>query len=432
MTKSKTARPELLAPAGDLEKLKVALHFGADAVYVGLPEFSLRVRANNFSFEELRTALELVRAKNKKLYVALNVYFTPEQAESLIAALQTLEGFPAHLRPDALIVADLGALSLARQYAPSLALHISTQANATNQYAVQAYQALGATRVVLARELTLKQIRAIASAVPTLELEAFAHGAMCVAYSGRCLLSSCMTKEGFGGRKERPVDQRSANQGDCSHSCRWDFQLVESTRPDQHFDIQPVDGGTAILSSKDICMIRHLPAMLEAGISSFKIEGRMKSSLYVATIVRAYRHALDVCLGLQEPIDNALISRELDGVSHREYSTGFFFEGPGEDPKVYAGAPYQRTQRLVAQVTAKVGARYRLQIFNKLSVGDPLDCISPNMKTQRVGKIAFYREDGTEVQQVSHDQWVEAEIRDESLAPVELAPLDLLRVEGEF
>jgi len=244
-------KPELLSPAGDIEKLKVAFHFGADAVYAGLTDFSLRAKSKNFNFEEIEEAVNYTHSIQKKIYITLNIYFTPDQTEELINTLKTLNS----MKPDGLIISDLGALYLAKLYAPDIPIHISTQANTTNQYAVKQYEELGAKRVVLARELSLNDIKRIKNNTKC-ELEAFIHGAMCIAYSGRCLLSAYMTHPDLGKRKDiESTEIRSANKGNCSHSCRWEYSLKEKTRGEQEYSIEEDITGTYVFSSKDICMI---------------------------------------------------------------------------------------------------------------------------------------------------------------------------------
>ena len=287
---------ELLAPAGNFEKLKVAFHYGADAVYAGLDKLSLRANADNFTREELIEAVKYTHDIGKKIYIALNIYFMPEHKERIIDALT----FLAKIKPDGMIISDMGVFYLAKKYAPEIPIHISTQANCTNQYAATMYSSIGANRVVLAREVDIEGIKEIRKELPSLELEAFIHGAMCIAYSGRCLLSSYMTTKGLGTQKEDGT--RSANQGDCAHSCRWEFFLKEKTRENDTFDVSADENGTYILSSKDICMIEHVKDLIEAGVSSFKIEGRMKSILYISSIVRAYRYVID-CILAGKPLD---------------------------------------------------------------------------------------------------------------------------------
>ena len=317
-------KPELLAPAGDFEKLKVAFHFGADAVYVGMKSFSLRANTKNFTEEELKIAIDYTHKLNKKIYIALNIYFTPFQADDIIKSLKLIE----KIKPDGIILSDMGCLYLAKKYADSIPIHISTQANTTNQYSTQFYQELGVKRVIVARELSLKEIKNI-SQNTDVELEAFVHGAMCISYSGRCLLSSYMTTKDLGRREnDNTTETRSANKGDCVHPCRWEFVLKEKTRGEQNYLIEEDENGSYILSSKDICMIYHISDLIDAGISSFKIEGRMKSILYISSIVRSYRRAIDSYFDNSLIFDRDEIEKELNIVSHRDFSTGFFYNSP--------------------------------------------------------------------------------------------------------
>ncbi|KLU62866.1 putative protease YdcP precursor [Peptococcaceae bacterium CEB3] len=306
-------KPELLAPAGDLEKLRYALAYGADAVYIGGTSFGLRAYAGNFSPEEMKEAVLRVHALGKKLYVTVNVFAHEADFDELPDYLSNL----ARLGVDALIVSDPGVLALAREVAPGIALHLSTQANSTNSYAVRFWQRQGVKRAVLARELSLAELSLVRQRVPG-ELEMFVHGAMCMSYSGRCLLSNYLTG-------------RDANRGECAQPCRWGYGLVEEKRPGQVFPLEEDERGTYIFNSHDLCLLPHLPLLAPLGIESYKIEGRMKSVHYVASTVKVYREALDV---LWEQGEKAFERRlpawldELDKVSHRDYSPGFLFGKP--------------------------------------------------------------------------------------------------------
>jgi U32 family peptidase len=422
-------KPELLAPAGDFEKLKVAFHFGADAVYVGLKEFSLRANTKNFGEDEIREAIKYSHSLGKRIYLTLNIYFTPEQADGFIENLKIIE----NLKPDGIIISDMGALNLAKKYAPGIPIHISTQANTTNQYSVETYKSLGASRIVLARELSLKHIEMIKKSVSNIELEAFIHGAMCIAYSGRCLLSAYMTKNGLGMRsidKEEKV--RSANQGDCSHSCRWEYILKEKTRADQNYEIVEDEVGSYVFSSKDICMIDHIGDMIQSGITSFKIEGRMKSNLYISSIVRAYRQAIDHYFDETVSYDRNQIENELNVVSHREFSTGFFYDNPIENVNVTVTPVYKRETRLAALIEDIRGNKAVLKIYNTINPDEKIEYISKNMKTYQVGKIIFYSKEGYLLPKVNHTQYVEAEIYDLENNRISLEKLDILRMESNF
>ncbi len=304
-------RPELLSPAGDMERLLMALHFGADAVYVAGREFGMRSSAVSFDDETLRLAVETVHAQGAKLHVTCNTL--PREDELL--RLPDYLAFLQEIGVDALIIADLGVMRLAERYAPKVKRHVSTQLGVINSATANALFDMGADTVVLARETPLEEIRKIRAATPkALRIEAFVHGAMCVSFSGRCLLSNYMTG-------------RDANRGQCAQPCRWKYHLVEETRPGEYFEISE-DGGTFIMNSRDMRMIEHLPELIDAGIDSFKIEGRMKSAYYTAAVTNAYRHAIDAALR-GETLDPVWVE-ETEKFSHRPYSTGFYFGDPGQ------------------------------------------------------------------------------------------------------
>ncbi len=315
---------ELLSPAGDFQKLQFALHYGADAVYIGGQAFSLRQGARNFDTETLSQALDYTHSRGKKLYLTLNAFLHTDQWQEFEDYTRELSGLPV----DGYILSDLGAIAHIREKYPDKEIHISTQANTTNARTVQFYKSLGIHRVVLARELSLREIADI-HAASDMELEAFVHGAMCIAYSGRCLLSNYFTNQALYGPQEtqdfrKKTGTRDANQGDCSQSCRWEYDLVEKMRPDEKMTIGEDPQGTYILSSRDLNMARHLADLSAAGIRSFKIEGRVKSLYYVADVTRVYRAALDLSREGRLPSESLL--EELNTVSHRPYTTGFYFE----------------------------------------------------------------------------------------------------------
>ncbi len=305
-------KPELVAPAGDIEKLKTAIEFGADAVYVGGEGFNLRMGATNLTLQEIREATDWLHGRGKKIYIALNIFARNYHVYGVRSYLKKLAEIPV----DAVIVSDPGIFLTVREIAPHIPIHLSTQANTTNSKSVEFWYKQGVRRVVLARELTLGEIKEISNNSLG-ETEAFVHGAMCMSYSGRCLLSSFMTN-------------RHANLGDCSHSCRWQYVLKEEKRPDETYPIVEDESGTFILSSRDLCMIQHIPELVHAGITAWKIEGRMKSQYYVAAVTRIYREALDCYFSAPGAyvFDQRWLS-ELEKVSHREYGTGFFFGNQG-------------------------------------------------------------------------------------------------------
>ena len=352
--------PELLAPAGSMAQLKAALRFGADAVYGALPAFGLRAFAGNFTWEELEQALTLLHSRNKKFYLTLNILPYQDEMDDLCAAAKRA----CALGVDAALVSDLGAFLMLRRDVPELPLHISTQANTLNAEAARFYYNHGAKRIVLARELTLQRIGTLRKQLPEeLELEAFVHGAMCMSYSGRCMLSDHLT--GRGG-----------NRGACAQPCRWEYALVEKKRPGEYWPIEEDGRGTYLLSAYDLNMLSHLPELIGAGISSLKIEGRMKTEYYVATVVGAYRRALDALAESEETYRALLpeLEGELRKASHRDFNTGFYF-GP---PSPMAGAAgFTQEMEYVARVEDWRDGRATLSLKNRFYVGDTLELLCP-------------------------------------------------------
>lgn len=354
---------ELLAPAGDLEKLRAALDYGADAVYAGGERFGLRAQAGNFNLTELAQAAEECRNRGKRLYLTLNAHLRPGEEAELEAYLEALKP----LALDAYIVSDPGVLALVRHCDPQRPLHLSTQASTCNRAALAFWGAAGVGRVNLARELSLEEIRALAADPAGVELEVFIHGAMCVAWSGRCLLSAALTG-------------RSANRGACTQPCRWRYALVEETRPGEYFPLEEDDRGSYLFNSRDLCLLEDLPALLAAGVSSLKIEGRMKSVYYVAAVTRVYRAAIDRWLA--EPATwrcEPGWREELDKVSHRPYDRGFL--GGGRDALVHAGdGRYRRRCDFVGVVAAVSGGRGEVQVRNRFFPTETLELIGPGMR----------------------------------------------------
>ena len=346
----------MLSPAGDRERLRLAVLYGADAVYLAGRQFGMRSSAVNFSDEDLRWAVDYAHARGVKIYVTCNTLPREEELRELPAYLEFLQDAGV----EALIIADLGVLELAKLHAPRVARHVSTQFGVINSATANALFRLGADTVVLARETPLEDIRKIRdNTPPELRIEAFVHGAMCVSFSGRCLLSNYLTG-------------RDANRGQCAQPCRWKYHLVEETRPGQYFEITE-DGGTYILNSRDMRMIEHIPALLEAGVSSLKIEGRMKSAYYTAVTTNAYRHALDAALA-GEPLDPLWVA-ETEKCSHRPYTTGFYFDEPGQH---YAEASYSSTAEIAAVVQSCGEDRMALLTQrNKIFPGDALELLLP-------------------------------------------------------
>jgi putative protease len=358
-------RPELLAPAGNMEKLKIAVHYGADAVYLGGQAFGLRNKADNFSFDEMSAALDFCRVRNIKAYLTVNSYPRNE-------ALTELEEYLAQVAPlpfDAYIVADPGVIDAVRQVSPERELHLSTQANTINWRSARFWQQQGIRRINMAREMTLDNIRATVGNVPGMEFEAFVHGALCISYSGRCLISSMLTG-------------RDANQGECTHPCRWSYHLVEESRPGEYFPVEEDENGTFIFNSRDLCLLEQLPALVASGVHALKIEGRMKGINYVASVLRVYRQALD------EFLDNPDGWRcrpewlgELAKLSHRGYTTGFLFGQPRTVGQEYDSA-YIRSHDFVGIVDEVQGdGTLLIDVRNRIKTGDLIEFIGPGMRS---------------------------------------------------
>ncbi len=377
---------ELLAPAGNIEKLGYAYRYGADAVYIGIRNFSLRARAENFHEDEFRTIRRM--KGNKKLYAALNIFFHNEDLIRLRENLDYLAEYPL----DAFIVSDLGAASILKKAFPHIPLHLSTQANCINADSAKVYQDFGFSRIILGRETSLKEISDIRKAVPNLELEAFVHGAMCLAYSGRCFLSAYMA-------------DRSGNEGHCSHSCRWQYRVLEeSERPGEYYPVEEGENFTTILSSKDLCMIDHLKELKDAGIDSFKIEGRMKSIYYAAVVTRAYRKTLDALDGKADP--NLDTYREdLFNVSHREYSTGFFFDK--SDIEVPTKLVYQRRFVFLGSILEEVADNpgiFELDVKNQILSSDAIQFVGPDIPFLEDTRWELFDENMQPVQKADHSK----------------------------
>ncbi len=377
----KTIIPELLAPAGDMERLEMALHYGADAVYLAGKQFGLRASAGNFDSAEMRRAVAMCHERDVKVYVTVNVLPHEHQLLSLPAFLEDT----ADAGVDGFIIADLGVLALAKRHAPNVPVHISTQLGVVNSETAKMLYDLGAKRVVLAREMSMDNIRVFRANIPReLEIEAFVHGAMCVSFSGRCLLSNYIT-------------HRDANGGACSQPCRWKYHLVEEKRPDDYFEISE-DGGTFIMNSSDMCMIEHIGELIDAGVSSFKIEGRMKSAYYAAVTTNAYRHAIDDYLAGKE-FDSTWLD-ECMKVSHRRYSTGFYYGEPGQ---YYADAHYF-TDADVCGIVQSCDADGNALISqrNKIVLGDTLELLSKDRKPVRFTLDSMFSEEGESLDSAPH------------------------------
>ena len=409
-TKYNTGYMELLSPAGSMEKLETAFAYGADAAYMGLKSFSLRTNAKNFEYDQAQAIRDLKTKTGKKLYCTVNIYFHEDDIAKLKTELEEMKGYPF----DAFIISDIGILDVMKNAFPDAEMHLSTQANCINAASARMYANMGFDRVILGRETPLSDIRRIRDANPTLGIEAFVHGAMCMAYSGRCFLSSHLTG-------------RSANQGDCSHTCRWnyrfaeyspEFALEEESRPGRYYPIEGDSTYTTILSSKDLCMIDHLADLSDAGVDSLKIEGRMKSIYYVATITRAYRKALD---HLYDPsVDYKPYRDELFNVSHREFATGFFYgNGPidvnsNEDVDSNKDEDLKEANRTTTQgylrdylFLGTIGNEvkpnvYEVDIKNQIRTGVPIEFIGPNVLSLREDSPVVLDADFNETDHIDH------------------------------
>ncbi len=399
--------PELLAPAGNLEKLKIAVHYGADAVYLGGKAYGLRNLADNFTPEEMAVGIAHAHHRGVKVYLTVNSYPGNQDLPGLETYLEEVAPLPF----DAWIVADPGVLQLAREIAPQRVLHLSTQANTVNWRSVRFWQEQGVSRINLAREMSLEAITETARKTQV-ELELFAHGAMCISYSGRCLLSSVMSG-------------RNANQGECSHPCRWNYSLVEETRPGEYFPVMEDESGTFIFNSRDLCLIEHLPEMVASGVASLKIEGRMKGIYYVASVVRAYRTALDT---MAAEGDEYRFRRgwleELCKTSHRGFTTGFLFGQPREVGQEYHSA-YLRSHQFVGLVeeihpdgSATVGVR------NRIRRGDLLELMGPGMRCATLRADEIMDEAGNPLEAANPNSRIRMAL------PSGTAPLDMLRREA--
>jgi putative protease len=350
---------ELLSPAGNYEKLDMVYRYGADAAYIGGKMFNLRAFADNFNDDELENAVKLAHSLNKKLYVTLNIIPHNNDLERMPEYVKYLDT----LGIDGIIVADMGVFQIVKENS-NIPINISTQASNTNWASVKMWKELGAKRVILAREVSISEIREIRDKVPDIELEAFAHGAMCMSISGRCLLSNYMTG-------------RDANRGACAQPCRWKYNLVEEKRPGQYFPIGEDERGTYIMNSKDLCTIEFLDQMIDAGLDSLKIEGRMKGIYYAATTTKIYRQAIDEYYDKKWKFKQKWLD-ELMTISHRNYTSGFYFKKPGTEDHNYDSSAYKHTHKLVAKVLKDLGDNhYLLEVRNKLNVGDEVEIIQP-------------------------------------------------------
>ena len=385
--------PELLIPASSLEVLKTAVMFGADAVYIGGEAFGLRAKAKNFSMEEIREGIAFAHAHDVKVYITANILAHNGDLSGVRAYFEELK----EIRPDALIISDPGVFMIAREVCPEIDIHISTQANNTNYGTYQFWHQLGARRVVTARELSMAELKEIREKAPAdLEMETFIHGAMCISYSGRCLLSNYFTG-------------RDANRGACTHPCRWKYAIVEETRPGEYMPVYENERGTYIFNSKDLCMIEHIPELIDSGIDSFKIEGRMKTALYVATVARTYRKAIDDYLESPE-LYRENMDWYLDQISnctYRQFTTGFFFGKPDESAQIYDNNTYVKEYTylgIIGECTAD--GLYRIEQRNKFSVGEQIEIMKPDGRNIPAVVRRIVDEEGQEMQSAPHPKQV--------------------------
>ena len=384
--------PELLAPAGDRERLEAALMYGADAVYLGGDAFGMRAAPQNFNFEQLEEAVKLCHAKGVKVYLTCN---TLARNDEILVLPSYLERW-ASIGVDAFIVADIGVLSLCKKYAPNVPVHISTQAGIVNYVTANEFYNMGVSRVVTARELSMTEIAEIRAKVPKgLEIECFVHGAMCVSFSGRCLLSNYLVN-------------RDANRGECAQPCRWEYAIMEVKRDGMYFPIQDSKEGTYILNSKDMCMIEHIPEMVKAGISSFKIEGRAKSAYYAAVITNAYRVAIDEYLKnpSMDYTPPQWVIDEVYKVSYRDYCTGFYFNAPNEDANISFEGGYKRHYDVMAEVKGYEDGFIIAEQRNKFCKGDILDALQPSTEPVVFTADEIFDKDGNEIESAPHPMMI--------------------------
>ena len=380
---------ELLIPASSLEVLKVAVIYGADAVYIGGEAFGLRAKAKNFTIEEMAEGVEFAHAHNVKVYVTANILAHNTDLE---AAEKYFRELDEKVHPDALIISDPGLFSIAKEVVPNVDIHISTQANNTNYGTYRFWHKMGATRVVTARELSLREIRQIRDNIPEdFEIETFIHGAMCISYSGRCLLSSFLAG-------------RDANRGACTHPCRWKYYVMEESRPGQYMPVYENERGTYIFNSKDLCMIEHIPEIIEAGIDSFKIEGRMKTALYVATVARTYRLAIDDYKKSPEYYRSRIpfYKEEIAKCTYRQYTTGFFFGKPDENTQIYDSNTYVKEYTYLGIVKVTEDGRYMIEQRNKFTVVVEIEVMKPDGTNLKVVVKSIKDEQGHDMESAPH------------------------------
>ena len=381
--------PELLIPAGSLETLKVAVRYGADAVYIGGEAFSLRAKAKNFSFEDMKEGIGFAHKNGKKVYVTANIFAHNNDLDEVRAYFASLK----ELGPDALIISDPGVYDIAMEICPEIERHISTQANNTNYGTALFWYRNKARRIVTARELSLEEIKQLRANIPDdMEIETFVHGSMCISYSGRCLLSNFLTG-------------RDANAGECTHPCRWKYFLMEEQRQGEYFPVYENERGTYIFNSKDLCMIEHIPELMGAGIDSFKIEGRMKNALYIATVARTYRKAIDDCLESEEKYKNNMdwYREQISNCTYRGFTTGFFFGKPSDKDHIYDNSTYVKEAVYLGVVNGTdENGRFVLLQKNKFSTGDTIEIMKPDGRNIKTRVLGIYGADGARQESAPH------------------------------
>ena len=386
-------KPELLVPASSLEVLKTAVRYGADAVYIGGEVFGLRAKAKNFSLEEMKEGVEFAHRYNVKVYVTANILAHNSDIEPVKAYFNDLK----KVKPDALIIADPAIFTIAKEMLPDMELHISTQANNTNYGTYNFWHSLGAKRVVSARELSISEIKDIRNHIPDdLEIETFVHGAMCISYSGRCLLSSFMAG-------------RDANKGACTHPCRWKYAVVEESRPGQYMPVEENERGTYIFNSKDLCMIDHIPELVDAGIDSFKIEGRMKTALYVATVARTYRMAIDDYFENPKKYEENIPKYKtlISQCTYRQYTTGFFFGKPDETTQIYDCNVYERDYVYLGISGEPLeDGSFVIEQKNKFCVGDKIEIMKADGRDIEANVISITDQDGVAMESCPHPKQI--------------------------
>lgn len=386
-------KPELLVPASSLEVLKTAVRYGADAVYIGGEVFGLRAKAKNFSLEEMKEGVEFAHRYNVKVYVTANILAHNSDIEPVKAYFNDLK----KVKPDALIIADPAIFTIAKEMLPDMELHISTQANNTNYGTYNFWHSLGAKRVVSARELSISEIKDIRNHIPDdLEIETFVHGAMCISYSGRCLLSSFMAG-------------RDANKGACTHPCRWKYAVVEESRPGQYMPVEENERGTYIFNSKDLCMIDHIPELVDAGIDSFKIEGRMKTALYVATVARTYRMAIDDYFENPKKYEENIPKYKtlISQCTYRQYTTGFFFGKPDETTQIYDCNVYERDYVYLGISGEPLeDGSFVIEQKNKFCVGDKIEIMKADGRNIEANVISITDQDGVAMESCPHPKQI--------------------------